>query len=218
MSDTLTGLSEPPAPSTEVLGQEAAPPGPGSGAPVSVILLDLDHFKAVNDQHGHPVGDRVLVTIGELLKAGSRQTDEVGRWGGEEFLVVCRDTDVAGARALAQKLREHIAAHDFGVVGHRTASFGVAQLADGEDVAGLVARADVALYRAGARGAIGSKWNSTASLAQGKLPRMDRGSNEGQTPVSSSLAFAKLSARHGGRPDRSRHRRLALQYMTVFGT
>ena len=146
VSDTLTGLSN-RLRLDQVLGQEAARQA-RSGAPVSVILLDLDHFKAVNDQHGHPAGDRVLVTIGELLKAGSRQTDEVGRWGGEEFLVVCRDTDLAGARALAQKLRERIAAQDFKGVGRRTASFGVAQLADGEDVEGLVARADVALYRA----------------------------------------------------------------------
>jgi len=146
VSDTLTGLSN-RLRLDQVLGQEAARQA-RNGAPVSVILLDLDHFKAVNDQHGHPVGDRVLVTIGQLLKAGSRQTDEVGRWGGEEFLIVCRDTDLAGACALAQKLRERIAMQDFGGVGRRSASFGVAQLGDGEDVEGLVARADVALYRA----------------------------------------------------------------------
>ena len=146
VSDALTGLSN-RLRLDQVLGQESARRA-RSGAPVSVILLDLDHFKTVNDQHGHPAGDRVLVTIGELLKAGSRQTDEVGRWGGEEFLVVCRDTDLAGARALAQKLRERIAERDFKGVGRRTASFGVAQLTDGEDVEALLARADVALYRA----------------------------------------------------------------------
>ena len=146
VSDTLTGLSN-RLRLDQVLGQEAARQA-RNGAPVSVILLDLDHFKTVNDQFGHPVGDRVLVTIGAVLKTGSRQTDEVGRWGGEEFLVVCRDTDLAGACALARKLRERIAAQDFEGVGHRTASFGVAELADREDVAGLVARADVALYRA----------------------------------------------------------------------
>jgi diguanylate cyclase (GGDEF)-like protein len=146
VSDTLTGLSN-RLRLDQVLGEEGTRQG-RSGSPVSVILLDLDHFKTVNDQHGHPVGDRVLVATGELLKAGSRQTDEVGRWGGEEFLVVCRDTDRAGAIALAHKLRELISAQDFRGVGHRTASFGVAQLADGEDVETLVARADVALYRA----------------------------------------------------------------------
>ena len=146
VSDALTGLAN-RLRLDQVLGQESARRA-RSGAPVSVILLDLDHFKTVNDQHGHPAGDRVLVTIGKLLKAGSRQTDEVGRWGGEEFLVVCRDTDLAGACASAQKLRERIAAQDFKGIGRRTASFGVAQLADGEDVDALLARADVALYRA----------------------------------------------------------------------
>lgn len=146
VSDTLTGLSN-RLRLDQVLGEEAAR-GARSGAPVSLILLDLDHFKTVNDQHGHPAGDRRLKAIGALLKAGSRQTDEVGRWGGEEFMVVCRDTDLAGARALAQNLRECIAAEDFDGVGHRTASFGVAQVADGENVESLVARVDVALYRA----------------------------------------------------------------------
>ena len=149
-SDTLTGLSN-RLRLDQVLGEQAARQA-RSGTPVSVILLDLDHFKSVNDQHGHPVGDRVLVATGALLTASSRQTDEVGRWGGEEFLLVCGDTDLPGARALAQKLRQRIAAHDFGAVGRRTASFGVAQLAAGEDVASLVARADVALYRAKAAG------------------------------------------------------------------
>jgi diguanylate cyclase (GGDEF)-like protein len=146
VSDTLTGLSN-RLRLDQVLAEEAARHARG-GTPVSVILLDLDHFKTVNDRHGHPVGDRVLVAIGELLTANSRRTDEVGRWGGEEFLVVCCDTDLAGAQALAHKLRGRISAHAFGAAGHRTASFGVAQLAPGEDVAGLVARADVALYRA----------------------------------------------------------------------
>ncbi len=146
VSDTLTGLSN-RLRLDRVLGEECARAA-RSGAPLSAVLLDLDHFKTVNDQHGHPVGDRVLVAIGELLKSGSRLTDEVGRWGGEEFLVVCRDTDLAGACALAHKLRAQIAAQRFAVVGHRTASFGVAQLGDGEDVEALVSRADVALYRA----------------------------------------------------------------------
>lgn len=146
VADSLTGLSN-RLRLDQVLGEEAARKA-RSGAPVSLILLDLDHFKAVNDQHGHPVGDRVLVVTGQILKAGSRRTDEVGRWGGEEFLVVCRDTDLAGACALAQSLRERIASHCFEGVGYRTASFGVAQLADGEDVGSMMSRTDVALYRA----------------------------------------------------------------------
>ena len=119
-----------------------------SGADLSVILLDLDHFKAVNDSHGHQAGDAVLTAVALLLKDGSRHLDVVGRWGGEEFLVVCRDTDLAGAAVLAEKLRQSVANHLFPVVGQRTASFGVATLRDQEDIDTLLARADAALYRA----------------------------------------------------------------------
>jgi diguanylate cyclase (GGDEF)-like protein len=119
-----------------------------TGADLSVILLDLDHFRAVNDAFGHPVGDRVLASAAALLKAGARQTDVVGRWGGEEFLVICRETDLAGALVLAEKLRAMLAAHDFGDVPRRTGSFGAATLRPAEDVVSLIARVDAALYRA----------------------------------------------------------------------
>ena len=119
-----------------------------SAADLSVILLDLDHFKSVNDRHGHQVGDQVLAAVAMLLKNGSRHLDVVGRWGGEEFLVVCRETDLAGAALLAEKLRSAIASHAFSVGGQRTASFGVATLRDQEDIDTLLARADAALYRA----------------------------------------------------------------------
>ena len=146
VSDTLTGLSNRHR-LGQVLAEETARRA-RSGGRLSVILLDLDYFKAVNDRHGHPVGDRLLVAISALLKSGSRGTDEVGRWGGEEFLVVCRDTDLDGACALARKLRGLVACEDFAVVGRQTASFGVAQLEADEGVDALVARADVALYEA----------------------------------------------------------------------
>lgn len=123
-----------------------------SAANLSVILLDLDHFKAVNDNHGHQAGDQVLATVALLLKDGSRQLDVVGRWGGEEFLVVCRESDLTGAAVLAEKLRSLIAGHTFPVGGHRTASFGVATLRDQEDIGTLLARADAALYRAKSNG------------------------------------------------------------------
>ena len=119
-----------------------------SGSALSVVLLDLDDFKAVNDQFGHQAGDRVLVTVAALLRDSSRQTDVVGRWGGEEFLLVCPDTDLAGAAVLADKLRLRLASADFGVAGTKTGSFGVASLRDGEAADGLMARADAALYRA----------------------------------------------------------------------
>lgn len=119
-----------------------------SGAPLSVIILDLDHFKNVNDTWGHQVGDQVLVCTAQLLTARLRQTDCAGRWGGEEFMVICPDTDLEGARALAETLRQAIAAQIFPTAGHQTASFGVACCTVGDQVKTLVSRADQALYEA----------------------------------------------------------------------
>lgn len=119
-----------------------------SGAPLSVIILDLDHFKNVNDTWGHQVGDQVLVCTAQLLTARLRQTDCAGRWGGEEFMVICPDTDLEGARALAETLRQAIAAQTFPTAGHQTASFGVACCTVADQVKTLVSRADQALYEA----------------------------------------------------------------------
>jgi diguanylate cyclase (GGDEF)-like protein len=114
----------------------------------SVILLDVDLFKQVNDTHGHEVGDTVLVEISKILSAHVRLTDLVGRWGGEEFLIVCCGSPLEAALSVAEKLREVIAAHVFSVVGHKTASFGVAQYRADDDVKSIVASADRALYQA----------------------------------------------------------------------
>lgn len=116
--------------------------------PFSVILLDIDHFKAVNDTHGHPVGDQVLVTVAQLLQANTRQTDVVGRWGGEEFMVICPHIDRAGALRLAENLRSKLDGHDFPCVHHQTASFGVAAFQPEDQGKDVVARADAALYQA----------------------------------------------------------------------
>ena len=115
---------------------------------LSVILMDLDHFKLVNDTYGHQVGDQVLVAVANLLRQGSREIDVVGRWGGEEFLLICRDTDLTGATILAEKLCRLISDHTFTTVGKKTGSFGVACLRSTEDTDTLIARADSALYRA----------------------------------------------------------------------
>ncbi|MHA7817011.1 MAG: GGDEF domain-containing protein [Pseudohaliea sp.] len=123
-----------------------------SGQPVAVALLDLDHFKAINDRHGHPVGDQVLVTVARVLGDVVRSTDRVGRWGGEEFLLLLPETGEAGARAVAEKVRAAIeaAAYPAGVV--VTTSIGVAWDPGGLPPQSLVARADKALYEAKAAG------------------------------------------------------------------
>jgi diguanylate cyclase (GGDEF)-like protein len=118
------------------------------GQPFSLLLLDLDKFKLVNDMHGHQAGDQVLVAMAQVLQQHTRSVDLVGRWGGEEFIVIASGSALEGACELAEKLRSEIAAHVFPVVGHKTASIGVATFQDGDTPATVVARADVALYRA----------------------------------------------------------------------
>ncbi len=116
--------------------------------PFSVIMIDVDHFKEVNDRHGHQVGDDVLVRLADIFAGLARETDTVGRWGGEEFLVVCPETGPDVARNLAQRLRAEIEETVFPVAGRLTASFGVAASAEEDDPDALVQRADTALYRA----------------------------------------------------------------------
>ncbi|CAK0759884.1 two-component system, cell cycle response regulator [Gammaproteobacteria bacterium] len=118
----------------------------------SLILLDVDHFKSVNDTHGHPIGDLVLIEMARILDDGVRKVDVVGRWGGEEFLIVCRDTRMEGVRALAEKLRQRVAVHVFPVVGKKTCSFGVTEVALNDTITQLMARVDEALYRSKANG------------------------------------------------------------------
>jgi diguanylate cyclase (GGDEF)-like protein len=112
----------------------------------AILLLDVDHFKSVNDTYGHQIGDRVLVELARLLIEMTRNVDIVGRWGGEEFLVICPDTKIDGALDLAEKLRQAIAEHAFPVAGNLTASFGVTSFNTGDSIQLMMARADDALY------------------------------------------------------------------------
>lgn len=116
--------------------------------PFSVIMVDVDHFKSVNDAHGHQTGDAVLVQTANVLLENTRKTDVVGRWGGEEFLILCPGTDAEGAAKVAENLRKAIEGSDFGKVGTKTASFGIAECVEGELAKDVVAKADAALYRA----------------------------------------------------------------------
>ncbi len=111
-------------------------------------MLDIDHFKAINDTYGHLAGDDTLKTFGELLKGALRASDIIGRWGGEEFLIICPDSNLEGTVKLAEQLRLKIAQYDFAHFGNLYASFGVALHHRGEQVNALIARADKALYRA----------------------------------------------------------------------
>lgn len=118
------------------------------GSPLSVVMADLDNFKTVNDRYGHQVGDRVLARVAEVLRKELRQTDAVGRWGGEEFLLILPHTDLDRATDVAEKVRRALAATAMPVVGHVTASLGVSSFIPGDSGLRILARADEALYDA----------------------------------------------------------------------
>ncbi|MFP4056416.1 MAG: GGDEF domain-containing protein [Candidatus Brocadiia bacterium] len=125
--------------------------------PLALVLLDVDHFKAVNDRHGHQAGDRVLAHVGRLLRAACRSYDLAGRYGGEEFILALPHADASQGRAAAERLRQRLAAAPVplgdGEALAVTASLGVAVAAEGVDTAdALVAAADQALYKAKAAG------------------------------------------------------------------
>ena len=118
------------------------------GFPLSLVFLDIDHFKQINDEHGHEVGDRVLSAMAARIKAQLRESDSLCRWGGEEFIVLMPHIDLDQVCALAEKLRAMLAATPLIENIHVTASFGVAQWQPGQDLGTLMQRADKMLYRA----------------------------------------------------------------------
>jgi diguanylate cyclase (GGDEF)-like protein len=122
------------------------------GQPFSVILIDIDKFKQVNDTHGHQVGDQVLIAVARILQANTRETDCIGRWGGEVFIVISTHTDLHGAVKLAENLRQMLQDHDLPLVQRMTASFGVATYQSDDQPKDILARADVALYEAKRQG------------------------------------------------------------------
>lgn len=120
--------------------------------PLTMIMYDLDHFKRINDRFGHNAGDDVLKTVASLVNDNLRGTDIHGRWGGEEFMVLLPQTRLDAASKVAEKLRHAIASLRFERLDTITASFGVVELAPGENSRSLAQRVDDALYRAKALG------------------------------------------------------------------
>ncbi len=150
MTDALTGLLNRRG------GEEAITPHIARSqrikTAISFVLVDIDHFKKINDTHGHAIGDRVLETLAYTIKQNLRTTDLAVRWGGEEILVCLPDTDLAGAIMVAEKLRTAIAMIDLEMRQLTvTASFGCAELG-GDDFSVAIARADMQLYLAKSQG------------------------------------------------------------------
>lgn len=114
----------------------------------SIILIDIDNFKLVNDKYGHQVGDIVLQEFAALIKSNIRAEDMLGRWGGEEFLIITPIEDISVAASLANKLRKIIENFEFTTVGQKTSSFGVSTYHKNDDAKSMIFRADEALYMA----------------------------------------------------------------------
>jgi diguanylate cyclase (GGDEF)-like protein len=164
--DGVTGLPNRRHCETVLAGELAR--GRRSNETFAFVLADLDDFKAINDCHGHPAGDRVLLAFGDILRATLRETDVSARWGGEEFAIVMPATDPEGAARLVERVRAAVESHSIVLEnGERvslTASFGIAAYPDEQSIPKLVRAADAALYEA-KRGGKNRVATNAASLA-----------------------------------------------------
>jgi diguanylate cyclase (GGDEF)-like protein len=113
-----------------------------------VLLIDIDYFKSINDEHGHLVGDDILKELSRLIDQQIRESDLFGRWGGEEFIIVASESSVTDAESLAEKLVNLVAQHDFGLPRPVTISIGLSMSLPEDTSVSIVQRADRALYKA----------------------------------------------------------------------
>lgn len=117
-------------------------------APLSLILIDIDHFKSINDQFGHDIGDKVLQSFCQLMSNSTRMSDTFGRWGGEEFILLCPQSRLEQSQKMAENLRIKMTQGNWPKDIKLTSSFGVAEMKPDESISSLLKRADQALYRA----------------------------------------------------------------------
>jgi polar amino acid transport system substrate-binding protein len=113
-----------------------------------IAFLDIDFFKKINDTYGHQIGDKVLIGIADILKANTRITDSIGRWGGEEFLIICPESSETGIKELSENLRRYIQNHNFLEKEQITVSFGISIYESNDTIDSILKRADDALYDA----------------------------------------------------------------------
>ncbi|MDF2073402.1 GGDEF domain-containing protein [Ectopseudomonas mendocina] len=148
-TDSLTNL--PNRRGFELHVEQALQEAQRDSSPLCAVMLDLDNFKQINDRHGHLAGDEVLRSFAERLRAALRQSDILCRWGGEEFILLLKNTDRHAAHELAEKLRQHCADQRYPMDGEAlqvTVSLGLSQWQPGEALHDLLGRTDRALYRA----------------------------------------------------------------------
>ena len=145
VTDTLTGVWN-RRQGTDLIAADLSARRPGQA--LSLLMLDIDHFKSINDTYGHQAGDNVLIEVASRVRRSLRGNDVVARWGGEEFVVMLRDCALPDARRLAEEIRSTIAEVPFGTLGSLTVSIGAAEIRANENLASWLGRADQALYRA----------------------------------------------------------------------
>ncbi len=145
VTDTLTGVWN-RRQGTDLIAADLSARRPGQA--LSLLMLDIDHFKSINDTYGHQAGDNVLIEVASRVRRSLRGNDVVARWGGEEFVVMLRDCALPDARRLAEEIRSTIAEVPFGTSGSLTVSIGAAEIRANENLASWLGRADQALYRA----------------------------------------------------------------------
>jgi len=180
--DTLTGLlnrktfegyfeklrqranNRPKTPPVGTLSAQSA----AAWEPSWLAIIDIDHFKAINDGYGHLFGDEVLLLVSQLMKHSFRGADHLFRFGGEEFVVVLEHASDSGARIVLERLREKIAKHNFPQVGHLTVSIGYTLIDRGDISTTCVGRADAALYYAKGHGR-NNVQNCESLIAEGKI-------------------------------------------------
>ena len=149
-TDSLTGLLN--RYHFNEIAQEEMERSERYGGPLSMIIFDLDHFKAINDMYGHIIGDEVLMETAKLVKSTIRTVDVLARWGGEEFSILLPGTSSEGARHAAEKIRQRLESFNHHTVGKATASFGVAQRLNNEAYADWFKRVDDALFESKSKG------------------------------------------------------------------
>jgi diguanylate cyclase (GGDEF)-like protein/PAS domain S-box-containing protein len=145
VTDTLTGVWN-RRQGTDLIAADLSARRPGQA--LSLLMLDIDHFKSINDTFGHQAGDQILIEVASRVRRSLRGNDVVARWGGEEFVVMLRDCALPDALRLAEGIRSTIAEVPFGTLGSLTVSIGAAEIRANENLASWLGRADQALYRA----------------------------------------------------------------------
>jgi len=165
LTDALTGLLNHGASLTRLEEEHARQDRTGHS--LTVLMADIDHFKAFNDAYGHEAGDRVLAAVAQAFRGACRPYDVVGRYGGEEFVVLLPGSDLDAGRLLAEKLRMVLETQPFSDVGHVTCSFGVAEYAPGDNMDALMKKVGRCLYHAKASGRNRDETSATTPLPAG---------------------------------------------------